>query len=162
MSAARLVVALVLCCASSAAATTAVSPPVSDDAGSDAFKSLQLDLIARIAAAADGDALEEALRGGLDAPALAFSAVPSQAIAVIGGGLSGLVSTLRLLELGRSVVLIDKARFFGGNSAKASSGINGCITERQEQLNITEDSVEVFYRAFGNERTGGVWERETL
>lgn len=38
--------------------------------------------------------------------------------AVIGGGLSGLTAALRLLESGASVALIDKAPFFGGNSAK--------------------------------------------
>lgn len=141
-------VALLIGCAAGAKEVSSPAPPsaVSADMGAEDFKSLQLDLIARIAAASDGASLEEALRGGLDAPALSFAAAPSQAIAVIGGGLSGLVSTLRLLELGRSVVLIDKARFFGGNSAKASSGINGCVTRRQEELNITDDTVERFYR----------------
>ena len=73
MCAARLLAfALALCCASSAA-STAVSSPVSDDAGSDAFKSLQLDLIARIVTAFDGNSLKLALqRRAMGEPSLAF------------------------------------------------------------------------------------------
>ena len=51
--------------------------------------------------------------------------------AVIGGGLSGLTAALELLEAGRAVVLVDKRKFLGGNSAYASSGINGGWTDKQ-------------------------------
>ena len=68
--------------------------------------------------------------------------------AVIGGGLSGLTAALRLLQGGASVALIDKAKFFGGNSAKASSGINACglrgSSPQQATANIT-DSPQHFY-----------------
>jgi len=43
---------------------------------------------------------------------------------VVGGGLAGLTATLQLLDRGANVVLLEKERFFGGNSAWASSGIN--------------------------------------
>jgi len=69
---------------------------------------------------------------------------PQSYVAVIGGGLSGLTAALRLLEQDQSVVLIDKSSFFGGNSAKASSGINGAYTDRQKHFSI-DDSVEQFY-----------------
>ena len=43
---------------------------------------------------------------------------------VIGGGLAGLVTALSLAERGGAVTLLEKQRALGGNSAKASSGIN--------------------------------------
>ena len=52
---------------------TAASPSSTDNVSSDAFKSLQLDLIARIVAASDGNALKEALQAlAADEPSLAF------------------------------------------------------------------------------------------
>jgi succinate dehydrogenase/fumarate reductase flavoprotein subunit len=42
------------------------------------------------------------------------------------------------------VILIDKEVDLGGNSAKASSGINGCPTKVQKKLGIS-DSPERFY-----------------
>ena len=47
---------------------------------------------------------------------------------VIGGGLAGLSAAHTILENGGSVVLLDKSAFLGGNSTKATSGINGtCV-----------------------------------
>jgi succinate dehydrogenase/fumarate reductase flavoprotein subunit len=66
-------------------------------------------------------------------------------VAVVGGGLSGLTASLHLLEAGVRVALIDKRLFWGGNSAKASSGINGGYTSNQEKLGI-EDSADQFYK----------------
>merc|ERR1719230_1530892 len=41
------------------------------------------------------------------------------------------------------VCVIDKSAFFGGNSTKATSGINGALTKSQRKLEIT-DSPETF------------------
>lgn len=49
-------------------------------------------------------------------------------IVVIGTGLAGLSCTLQLLKKGLPVVLLEKTSKFGGNSIKASSGINGANT----------------------------------
>ena len=65
-------------------------------------------------------------------------------VVVVGGGLSGLTASLRLLEAGVRVTLIDKRLFWGGNSAKASSGINGGYTTNQKSLGI-DDSADQFY-----------------
>ena len=46
-------------------------------------------------------------------------------VVVLGAGLSGMTVTLSILDRGGSVVLVDKEAVAGGNSAKASSGING-------------------------------------
>ncbi|KAF9916327.1 hypothetical protein BX616_004027 [Lobosporangium transversale] len=68
----------------------------------------------------------------------------SNQVIVVGGGLSGLSAAHTILEHGLSVLVIDKNAFFGGNSTKATSGINGALTKTQIQLGI-KDSVEAFY-----------------
>jgi flavocytochrome c len=64
-------------------------------------------------------------------------------VIVIGGGLAGLSAAHTVLEQGLKVTVIDKSAFFGGNSTKATSGINGAGTRSQKDLKI-EDSAEVF------------------
>ncbi|KAI1311609.1 hypothetical protein EDD11_003349 [Mortierella claussenii] len=68
----------------------------------------------------------------------------SNQVIVVGGGLSGLSAAHTVLEHGLNVLVIDKNAFFGGNSTKATSGINGALTKTQIQLGI-KDSVEAFY-----------------
>jgi len=48
-----------------------------------------------------------------------------------------------VLENGGSMVLIDKSSFCGGNSTKATSGINGAATKTQQVQGIA-DSVDLF------------------
>lgn len=69
--------------------------------------------------------------------------LPNQII-VVGGGLSGLSAAHTILEHGGNVLVLDKNPFFGGNSTKATSGINGALTRTQIQQGIP-DSVETFY-----------------
>jgi len=64
-------------------------------------------------------------------------------VIVVGGGLSGLSAAHTVLEHGMRVLVIDKNPFFGGNSTKATSGINGALTKSQRNLNIA-DSPEIF------------------
>lgn len=66
-------------------------------------------------------------------------------VIVIGGGLSGLSAAHTVLERGGRVVLLDKNPFLGGNSTKATSGINGALTRTQIKLGIP-DSPELFYQ----------------
>lgn len=54
-------------------------------------------------------------------------------VIVIGSGLAGLTASVKLLEGGLSVALVEKAEKLGGNSIKASSGINGVPTKYQNQ-----------------------------
>ncbi|KAK9766609.1 Osmotic growth protein [Basidiobolus ranarum] len=65
-------------------------------------------------------------------------------VIVVGGGLSGLSAAHTIYEAGGNVMVIDKSSFFGGNSTKATSGINGALTKTQKELGI-KDSVEAFY-----------------
>jgi len=66
-------------------------------------------------------------------------------VIVVGGGLAGLSAAHSVLEKGGRVLVLDKNSFFGGNSTKATSGINGALTRTQVSLGIP-DSVEVFYK----------------
>ncbi|KAG0252000.1 hypothetical protein DFQ27_008330 [Actinomortierella ambigua] len=68
----------------------------------------------------------------------------SNQVIVVGGGLSGLSAAHTILEHGLNVLVLDKNAFFGGNSTKATSGINGALTRTQIDLGI-KDSVEAFY-----------------
>ncbi|KAI9297436.1 Flavocytochrome c [Neoconidiobolus thromboides FSU 785] len=68
----------------------------------------------------------------------------SQQIIVVGGGLAGLSAAHTVYEQGGNVCVIDKSAFFGGNSTKATSGINGALTQTQVQQKVP-DSAELFY-----------------
>jgi len=64
-------------------------------------------------------------------------------VIVVGGGLSGVSACNTVVENGGKTVLIDKSSFCGGNSTKATSGINGANTKSQKAKGI-EDSIELF------------------
>ncbi|KAI8622073.1 FAD binding domain-containing protein [Chytriomyces sp. MP71] len=65
-------------------------------------------------------------------------------VIVIGGGLAGLSACHTVLERGGNVLLLDKNNFLGGNSTKATSGINGAGTTAQQRLGIPDTSA-IFY-----------------
>merc|ERR1711878_43930 len=62
---------------------------------------------------------------------------------VVGGGLAGVSAANTVLENGGKTILLDKSSFCGGNSTKATSGINGSATKTQAAKGIA-DSVELF------------------
>ncbi|KAI9925030.1 hypothetical protein MW887_006437 [Aspergillus wentii] len=70
-------------------------------------------------------------------------ATPPRVI-VVGGGLSGLSAAHTVYLNGGNVLVLDKQAFFGGNSTKATSGINGALTRTQVDLGVA-DSVKTFY-----------------
>ncbi|GAA5886825.1 hypothetical protein JCM16303_005719 [Sporobolomyces ruberrimus] len=65
-------------------------------------------------------------------------------VLVIGGGLSGLSAAHTIYERGGNVTVLEKNPFFGGNSTKATSGINGAGTSAQANLGI-KDSAAAFF-----------------
>lgn len=69
--------------------------------------------------------------------------MPKQVI-IVGGGLSGMSAAHTVVQAGGNCVVIDKSAFCGGNSTKATSGINAAGTSAQRKLGIT-DTPEVFY-----------------
>merc|ERR1719329_1995358 len=62
---------------------------------------------------------------------------------VLGGGLSGVSACNAVMEMGGKCVLLDKSAFCGGNSTKATSGINGAATKTQKAKSI-DDSIQLF------------------
>ncbi|KAJ3366529.1 NADH-cytochrome b5 reductase [Allomyces javanicus] len=62
-------------------------------------------------------------------------------VAIVGGGLAGLSAAITAYRRGAHVTLLDKEPRLGGNSAKASSGMNAVHTKHQADLGI-EDTVE--------------------
>ncbi|KAG5177884.1 NADH-dependent fumarate reductase [Tribonema minus] len=80
-------------------------------------------------------------------PATATTSAPAEVnpvVAVVGGGLAGLAAAIEAYEAGATVYLFDKAKSLGGNSAKATSGINGAETSVQRDKGI-QDKVEMFH-----------------
>jgi len=64
-------------------------------------------------------------------------------VIVVGGGLAGVSACNTVVECGGKTVLLDKSSFCGGNSTKATSGINGSATKTQKAQSIG-DSNELF------------------
>lgn len=64
---------------------------------------------------------------------LGSASSPADAV-IIGGGLAGMVAAISLLDRGATVVLIEKQPYLGGNSGKASSGINAALETSVESL----------------------------
>merc|ERR1711933_381441 len=68
---------------------------------------------------------------------------PANQAIVVGGGLAGFSAAHTVLEHGGKCLLLDKSPFCGGNSTKATSGINGSETKTQKAKNI-KDTNEIF------------------
>lgn len=50
-------------------------------------------------------------------------------VIIIGSGLAGLTTALTMLDAGSRVIILEKEAKLGGNSMKASSGINACTPD---------------------------------
>ncbi|PKS09923.1 hypothetical protein jhhlp_004546 [Lomentospora prolificans] len=61
-------------------------------------------------------------------------------VIVVGSGLAGLCASYEALRAGASVRMLDRAAKPGGNSIKASSGINGAGSRFQKAKGIVDDS----------------------
>ncbi|KAJ2556780.1 hypothetical protein EV175_001776 [Coemansia sp. RSA 1933] len=70
-------------------------------------------------------------------------------VAVVGSGLAGMAAAIEALcqtggsTPGITVTIFEKEKRTGGNSAKASSGINGAVTQIQKSFGIN-DSTDIF------------------
>ncbi|MFV5783532.1 flavocytochrome c [Pediococcus acidilactici] len=63
---------------------------------------------------------------------------------IVGAGSAGLVSALALAEAGKRVIVLEKMAKPGGNSIRASSGMNAAKTVVQEHAGI-KDTYESFF-----------------
>ncbi|KEG07090.1 NADH-dependent fumarate reductase [Trypanosoma grayi] len=70
--------------------------------------------------------------------------LPARVI-VVGGGLAGQSAAIEAASCGAQVILMEKAEKLGGNSAKATSGINGWGTRAQAMRDI-HDNCKTFER----------------
>lgn len=66
-------------------------------------------------------------------------------VIIIGSGGTGLTSALQAFELGLSPVILEKMPKIGGNTTRASSGMNAAETSVQLQHHIV-DSMDAFYQ----------------
>eukprot|EP00914_Ancora_sagittata_P010819 GHVO01021107.1.p1 GENE.GHVO01021107.1~~GHVO01021107.1.p1 ORF type:complete len:477 (+),score=71.61 GHVO01021107.1:38-1468(+) len=64
-------------------------------------------------------------------------------VIVVGGGLAGMSAAIEAARHGAKVTIIDKEKNIGGNSAKATSGMNGANTRAQKDNGIV-DSIDTF------------------
>lgn len=96
------------------------------------------------------NALAEA---GIDAASLTGTAVSGEVekadetidvdAVVIGGGGAGMSAALTLKQAGKEVIILEKMPYVGGNTTKATGGMNAAETHYQAEQGI-EDSVEQF------------------
>ncbi len=64
-------------------------------------------------------------------------------VVVIGAGGAGMVAALEAKAAGKNVVIIEKMAMAGGNTVKATGGMNAAATSVQKELKV-EDSVKTF------------------
>jgi len=73
---------------------------------------------------------------------------PPRILIIVGGGLAGTSAALSASSQNNNnnnqIILIESTSKLGGNSNKASSGINGTPTKAQKRLGIENDSIELF------------------
>lgn len=66
-------------------------------------------------------------------------------VVVIGAGGAGLTAAIEAAEAGAEVIVLEKMPIIGGNTNKATGGMNASETSVQEELGI-KDSNEVFFQ----------------
>ena len=69
--------------------------------------------------------------------------LPRKRVIIVGGGLAGLSAAIEAHKAGARVLVLEQEKMLGGNSAKASSGINGVPSPAQDAQGIA-DSVDAF------------------
>ncbi len=64
-------------------------------------------------------------------------------VVVVGGGGAGMTAAITAAENGKKVILLEKNEILGGNTSRASSGMNAAETHYEDEQGI-EDSIESF------------------
>ena len=65
-------------------------------------------------------------------------------VVIVGAGGAGLTAAVRATQEGAKVIVLEKMPMVGGNSLKASGGMNCADTKFQEAAGITDSGVEEF------------------
>lgn len=66
-------------------------------------------------------------------------------VVVIGAGGAGMAAAVTAHDLGAKVIVLEKMPFVGGNTVRATGGINAAETPQQAKLGI-KDSIEQMYK----------------
>lgn len=61
-------------------------------------------------------------------------------VAVIGGGGAGMVAAIVAADAGKKVILVEKQAMLGGNSVRATGGMNAGHTALQDENSFTEEA----------------------
>ena len=121
-------------------------------------QSYNVDAIA--GATVTSDALKQAVQNALAAAGLdasAFAAAKAENtniektaetldcdVVIVGAGGAGLTAAAQAAEDGAKVIVVEKMPIVGGNSLKATGGMNAAGTQYQAALGITDSGVEEF------------------
>src|SRR5690606_28377324 len=65
-------------------------------------------------------------------------------IVIIGAGGAGMAAAVEAASLGKSVIIVEKMPIVGGNTNRATGGINAAETSIQEKEGI-EDTIDTYY-----------------
>ena len=79
-----------------------------------------------------------------EAPAEKKQATLQCDLVIVGAGGAGLTAAVRATQEGAKVLVVEKMPFVGGNSLKASGGMNCAGTKFQEAAGITDSGVQEF------------------
>ena len=66
-------------------------------------------------------------------------------VVVVGAGGAGMTAAIQAKEAGMNVIIVEKAAYAGGNTSRATGGMNAAETSVQKKLGI-EDTVETFIK----------------
>ena len=121
-------------------------------------QSLQVDAIA--GCTVTSEAIKAAVRAALESAGIdcaPFDVAPQAAgegdrtaetlscdVVIVGAGGAGLTAAAQAAENGASVIVVEKMPIVGGNSLKATGGMNAADTQYQAALGITDSGVEEF------------------
>ena len=64
-------------------------------------------------------------------------------VVIVGAGGAGMTAAINLVQAGKQVILLEKMPYVGGNTTKATGGMNAAETHYQAEQGIS-DSVETF------------------
>lgn len=144
-----------------------------EDIGGAAIKLLQADILSKQTSNVDAvssatvtsTAVIEAVNAALESAGIdpaSLTGISEQAgemkeevidtdIVIIGGGGAGMTAAITAKQEGLNVIIVEKMPMVGGNTTKATGGMNAAETKYQKALNI-EDSIETFIQ---DTMTGG-------
>ncbi|KAG5492532.1 hypothetical protein JKF63_01110 [Porcisia hertigi] len=101
-------------------------------------------------------------QAALPDPAMTSPASSQNRVIIIGGGLAGQSAAIQAAREGaKEVVLLEKEARLGGNSAKATSGINGWGTAVQKAANV-DDNGDLFEKDTFASGKGGTCQPELV